>query len=181
MNADKSGDNTFTEFRREGDVAIYHRTDKDGRTKGYEVFVVKVVKQGAALPNGKTVEEAYEQYPGANAFGKHAYDCKSVEHAERRFDELKVKLAQSTVVNVTEGDEPSISKKVQRAKQNLVDNLSVPGGNFTMKSLIESTGMTQPQLYPVVKQWIAENKIAIVGNIKAAGGRGRPSLVYCAN
>ena len=41
MNADKVGDNTFTQIKREGQVAIYQRTDMDGEHRSYEVFIIK--------------------------------------------------------------------------------------------------------------------------------------------
>ncbi len=71
-NYDKVGMNKFVQIKKENNVAIYQRFNTDGSHRSYEVFIVKDVPKGAPLPNGKTVEESYEQYPGANAFGKTA-------------------------------------------------------------------------------------------------------------
>jgi hypothetical protein len=59
-----------------------------------------------------------------------------------------------------------------------VDVQPPTGKRFTMKFLVSSTGYNQPQLYPVVKQWLTEGKITVVGKERAEGGRGKPSVVY---
>ena len=46
-----------------------------------------------------------------------------------------------------------------------------------MKFLMNTTGITQPILQVLTKNWIAEGVIDIAGNIKAEG-RGRPAIEY---
>ena len=94
-NYDKVGMNKFVQIRKENGVAIYQRFNTDGTPRSYEVFIIKTVPKGAPLPNGKLVEESYEQYPGANAFGKTAYDCRTLANAEERFDQLVIKAKDS--------------------------------------------------------------------------------------
>lgn len=175
MNADKVGDNIFTQIKREGGVAIYERAWPDGRVKGYEVFIIKTVEKGTPLPNGKKVEETYESYPGAASFGKTASDCRSLDDAEERFEEYleKVKNREEAAEESKRTGKPNRGK---RAKAKTVVNL--PKDKFTMKMLISDTGLTQPQLYPMVKQWLSDNLIEVVDSVKAEGGRGRPSMVY---
>lgn len=174
MNADKVGDNIFTQIKREGKVAIYERSWPDGPVKSYETFIIKTVEKGTPLPNGKQVEETYEAYPGAASFGRTAYDCKTLDQAEDRFVELqnKVKNSEEAAEESKRTGKPNRGK---RAKAKSVVNL--PKDKFTMKMLISSTGMTQPQLYPMVKQWLSDNLIEIVDSVKAEG-KGRPSFVY---
>ena len=175
MNADKVGDNIFTQIKREGDVAIYERAWPDGRIKGYEVFMIKTVEKGTPLPNGKKVEETYESYPGAASFGKTACDCKTLDRAEERFEEFLEKVKNRDEA----AEEAKRTGKPNRGKRTKVKPVvNVPKGKFTMKMLIAETGMTQPQLYPFVKQWLTDSLIEVVESVKAEAGRGRPSLVY---
>ena len=51
------------------------------------------------------------------------------------------------------------------------------GTKFTMKFLMNATGITQPILQVLTKNWIAEGVIDIAGIIKSEG-RGRPSIEY---
>lgn len=175
MNADKVGDNIFTQIKREGGVAIYERSWPNGTVKSYEVFIIKTVEKGTPLPNGKKVEETYESYPGAASFGRTASDCKSLDQAEVRFEEYleKVKNREEAA------EESKRTGKPNRGKSTKAKSVvKVPKGKFTMKMLISDTGLTQPQLYPIVKQWLADSLIEVVESVKAEGGRGRPSLVY---
>lgn len=176
LNADKVGDNIFTLVKREDKVAIYERSRSDGTVKSYEVFIVKTVEKGTPLPNGKQVEETYESYPGSASFGRTAYDCKNLDQAEDRFVELqrKVKNSEESAEESKRTGKPNRGK---RAKVKSVVNL--PKGKFTMKMLINDTGLTQPQLYPMVKQWLADSLIEVVETVRRVeGGRGRPSIVY---
>lgn len=176
MNADRVGDNVFTQLKREGGVALYERAWPDGKIKSYEVFMIKTVEKGTALPNGKQVEETYESYPGASSFGKTASDCKTLDQAEEMFEHYlkKVKNREEAAEEAKRTGKPNRGKRSAKAKP----NLTVPKDKFTMRMLISSTGLTQPQLYPVVKNWIQEGLIEAVETIRAEGGKGRPSIVY---
>lgn len=176
MNADKVGDNIFTQIKREGGVAIYERAWPDGRIKGYEVFIIKTVEKGTPLPNGKQVEETYESYPGAASFGKTASDCRSLAQAEERFEEylVKVKNREEAAEESKRTGKPNRGKRVAKDKP----AVKLPKDKFTMKMLISDTGLTQPQLYPIVKQWLADKLVEVVESVKAEGGKGRPSMVY---
>lgn len=180
MNADKVGDNIFTQLKREGKVAIYMRSWPDGEVKSYEVFIIKTVEKGTPLPNGKTVEETYESYPGAASFGKSAYDCKTIESAEDRFVELMEKVknrddakeeAIKTGQPVRRGRKPSVNKKV----------VPVPTKNskFTMKMMVSDTGEKKPNLYIIVQKWIADGLVRVAGTQRKEGQRrGRAEVVY---
>jgi hypothetical protein len=175
MNADKVGDNVFTQIKREGGVAMYERAWPDGTIKGYEVFIIKTVEKGTPLPNGKKVEETYESYPGSASFGKTASDCRSLDMAEERFEEYLEKVKNRGEA----AEEAKRTGKPNRGKRTKVKTeVKVPKNRFSMKMLIAETGLTQPQLYPIVKQWLVDSVIEVVESVKAEGGRGRPSLVY---
>jgi hypothetical protein len=174
MNADKVGNNIFTQVKREGNVAIYERSWPDGPVKSYEVFIIKVVEKGTPLPNGKKVEETYESYPGAASFGRTAYDCKTLENAEDRFVELQEKVKKKQ-----EAKEESFSTgKVVRGRRAKKVQVDVPKNKFTMKFLISETGQNQPTLYQIVKRWTDEGKVKVVGTRRKEGQRGRAEVVY---
>ena len=177
-NYDKVGMNKFVQIRKENGVAIYQRFNCDGTPRSYEVFIVKVVPKGAPLPNGKTVEESYEQYPGANAFGKTAYDCRTISQAEERFDQLVIKAKDSADAK-EEAAKTGIRNRGRRGASNK-NIVSVPekGSKFNMKLLITNTGLAQPVLFPIVKQWEKDGLIKVNGYVKAEGGKGRPSIEY---
>lgn len=176
-NYDRVGINKFVQIRNENGVAIYERFNTDGTHRSYEVFIIKTVEKGSPLPNGKVVEESYQAYPGANSFGKTAYDCRTIAQAEERFDQLVQKVKDSA-----EAKEEAIKTgKRNRGKRGTNKiNVSVPekDSKFTMKMLITSTGLTQPVLFSIVKSWMNSGIVKINGYIKSEGGRGRPSIEY---
>lgn len=176
-NYDKVGMNKFVQLRKENGVAIYERFNTDHTHRSYEVFIVKTVPKGAPLPNGKVVEESYEQYPGANAFGKTAYDCRTLSQAEERFDELVIK-----VKNSAEAKEEAIKSgkpnKGKRGTSKKTVALPEKNSRFTMKLLSANTGLAQPVLFPIIKRWVRDGLIKVSGNIKPEGGKGRPSIEY---
>lgn len=181
-NYDKCGNNVFTQLRKENGVAIYKRTRPDGIVKGYEVFIVKIRKKGDKLPGGLVEKEDRECYPGAASFGRYAYACKTEAQAETRFDELVAKLKASADAAAdaaadadSETEEP---KEVTPAKPKKAKvEVKAPAGKWTMKMLVAETGMSQGNLYPIVKQMLTTGMIVEVERV-AAGGRGRPSVVY---
>ena len=181
-NNDKVGNNNFELVRRQGNVAIYHRTDMNGNHRSYEVFIVNVVKAGASLPGGGTVKETYEQYPGSAQFGRTAYDCKTLERAEERFDELCKKVMEREQAAEDDRKNGVVRRRGRRSKTTKV-NVVMPskGSRFNMKMLIAETGLTQPRIYPMVKQWLSDGLISVVESVKSETGRGRPSLVYVVN
>ena len=131
---------------------------------------------GDPLPGGQVEKEDRECYPGSTSFGKFAFDCRTEEAAEERYEQMirKAKDSQDAKAEAARTGKPN---KGRRSKA----KASVPlpkDKRFTMKFLIQSTGYSQPQLYPIVKQWLTEGKVTVVGKERAEGGRGKPALVY---
>ena len=85
-NFDKVGNCNFDLVKKQNDVYLYHRTNMDATHRSYEVFLSKFVAKGTPLPGGVVEKEDRMAYPGANAFGKTAYDCKTIGQAENRYD-----------------------------------------------------------------------------------------------
>ena len=160
-NCDKMGDNKFRQVKRNDNVALYERKDMENNFIGYEVFKIKTVLAGAKLPGGKQVEESYEVYPGAKAFGKNAYFVSSLNRAEVLFDQITNEVLNKEVKN-----------------SNSKENVVIPNGKLTMKMLISLTNLNQAKLHPIVKQWEQDNLIKKVSIQKSENGRGRPSAVY---
>jgi len=177
-NYDKVGMNKFVQIRKENGVAIYQRFNADGTPRSYEVFIVKIVPKGAPLPNGKFVEESYEQYPGANAFGKTAFDCRNIGQAEERFDQLVIKAKDSADAK-EEAAKTGVPNRGRRASGNKIklDMTLKSGTKFTAKFLMSVLGVTQPVLFPIIKQWEKEGSIKVNGSVKGEG-KGRPATEY---
>lgn len=173
-NCDHVGNNTFIQVKKKGNVYMYRREYMDGKVKSYEVFISKFIAKGTPLPGGAVEKEDRWQYPGTNQFGKTAYDCKSEAHAEERFDELVEKAK-----NQEEAKEESIrtGKPNKGRKPNNKISLTTPKSKFTMKMLVSQSGLSQPQIYPFLKQWLANGIVTIVDQIKPEG-KGRPAMVY---
>lgn len=167
MNADKCGNEVFRQMRRSDGVAMYQRIHLDGGIKGYEVFIIKTIKAGTALPGGKSVAEDYEQYPGAAQWGKTAWSPGSEAAADEKFDALVKRLR-------SEVGQP----KRRGRKATAATTFVVPSGKFTMKMLIEQTGMTQPVLYIRLQKLIKEGKVVEVDRVRTETGRGRLAVVY---
>jgi len=74
----------FRQTKRVGDIAIYERTvEKTGRLDGYEV--IKISRHNGYTLGGQYVAPA-ETYPGSKQFGKSAWSCVNLAHAEAVFD-----------------------------------------------------------------------------------------------
>jgi hypothetical protein len=167
MNADKCGETVFRQMRKNDGVAMYQRIRPDGGIKGYEVFIIKTIKAGTALPGGKSVAEDYEQYPGAAQWGKTAWSPGSEAAADEKFDALVKRLR-------SEVGQPARRGRKAVAATTFV----VPSGKFTMRMLIEQTGMTQPVLYSRLQKLIKEGKVVEVDRVRTETGRGRLAVVY---
>ena len=144
MNADKCGNHTFTQIRREGNIAAYRRNRvTDGSVHSYEVFIVKTVKAGTALPGGGTVAEDYEQYPGASAFGRHAWSISWGPGAEARVNRKVEELVKGAVPVVEiEGEETEIVPIVRvggKSKERRA--LNWPSQPFSQKELAAFNGI----------------------------------------
>ena len=178
-NFDRVGNTKFVQLKKENGVAIYERQNMDGSFRSYEVFIVKVIEKGTALPGGNTVQETYEQYPGCAAFGKTAYDCKTIDTAEARFEELVKK-----VKNSNDAKEESIKTGVpvkRGRKANVKMNVKMSldkGSKFTISMLSTYTGVNTVYIRKAVNEWLADGVITITGEVKSETGRGKPSTEY---
>jgi hypothetical protein len=178
-NYDRVGNTKFIQLKKENGVAIYERQNMDGSFRSYEVFVVKVIEKGTALPGGNSVQETYEQYPGCAAFGKTAYDCKTIDSAEERFDELVKK-----VKSINDAKEESIKTGVP-VKRGRKSNTKIDvkmtlkkDSKFTINMLTTYTGVDSVFIRKAVNTWLADGVITISGTVKNESGRGKPSIEY---
>ena len=174
-NCDGVGDNTFIQIKKECNVYMYRRERMDGTLKGFEVFIGKFIAKGTPLPGGAVEKEDRIQYPGSAAFGKIAFDCRTEEDADARFEYLlqKSKDKQDAKEEAIKTGKPN---KGRRSKAK-VDVQPPTGKRFTMKFLMQMTQYSQPQLYPILQNWVKSGVVTVVGKEKAEG-RGKPSLVY---
>ena len=174
MNADKRGDNTFKQIKRTDKVAMYRRFDMEGRGLEWEVFAIKVAGGDVF---GRHYDK-YEQYPGAAAFGRHAYSLASEEAAERIYAELvktggkKPKTPKPIKVKVKR---PGAGKGRPKANR---PEIKFPKRKWTMKDLAAANkkGWTKPTLYIEVTKLVKSGKVVEVDRVSQ--GRGRPTVFY---
>ena len=194
-NNDFVGNCNFDLVKKQNDVYLYHRTNMDGSHRSYEVFISKFIAKGTPLPGGMVEKEDRMQYPGAAQFGKTAYDCKTLDQAERRFDELLVKSKEKVLnkeLSIKTGKRVSGRKsnpnkvvvvkpkggKRGRKKFDVKFQLPDVGGTFTMKQLIAASGVSQPLLYIRVQELIGAGKVQEHARVRQEGQRGRSQVVY---
>ena len=178
-NFDRVGNTKFIQLKKENGVAIYERQNMDGSTRSYEVFIVKVIEKGTALPGGNSVQETYEQYPGCAAFGKSAYDCKTIASAEERFDELvkKVKCSNDAKEESIKTGVPVKRGRKASTKMNVKMTLK-KDSKFTINMLNTYTGVNTVYIRKAVNEWLESGVITINGTVKSENGRGKPSIEY---
>lgn len=178
-NFDRVGNTKFIQLKKENGVAIYERQNMDGSTRSYEVFIVKVIEKGTALPGGNSVQETYEQYPGCAAFGKTAYDCKTIVSAEERFDELvkKVKCSNDAKEESIKTGVPVKRGRKASTKMNVKMTLK-KDSKFTINMLNTYTGVNTVYIRKAVNEWLESGVITINGTVKSENGRGKPSIEY---
>ena len=178
-NFDRVGNTKFIQLKKENGVAIYERQHMDGSFRSYEVFIVKVIEKGTALPGGNSVQETYEQYPGCAAFGKTAYDCKTIASAEERFDELvkKVKCSNDAKEESIKTGVPVKRGRKASTKMNVKMTLK-KDSKFTINMLNTYTGVNTVYIRKAVNEWLESGVITINGTVKSENGRGKPSIEY---
>lgn len=198
-NCDHVGNTTFVEVKREGNVAMYQRINKDGTTRSYEVFVVKTRLKGQPLPNGTVEAEDREVYPGAKGFGRYAFDCKTLDHAESRFEYLQKNLKDladardeaektgKTVASVrrSRGAAPKATvvkaKGGKRGRKRMDVNFTLPpsGATFTKKQLMKTVVDIGPSLlYNRIQELVRAGKVVEVGTFREEGQRGKAQVIY---
>ena len=178
-NFDRVGNTKFIQLKKENGVAIYERQNMDGSTRSYEVFIVKVIEKGTALPGGNSVQETYEQYPGCAAFGKTAYDCKTIGSAEERYDELvkKVKCSNDAKEESIKTGVPVKRGRKASTKMNVKMTLK-KDSKFTINMLNTYTGVNTVYIRKAVNEWLESGAITVSGVVKSESGRGKPSIEY---
>jgi hypothetical protein len=172
-NYDRVGNTRFVQVKRTKEVAMYRRENMDGSVRSYEVFLVKTRKKGDALPNGAVEKEDRECYPGTSAFGRIAYDCKTEDQAETRYDEL-IERAKD-LLEASEESKRTGKKGVRKKKKT---EIALPTGKFTMKMLVAETGMSQPVLYLMLQNLVKQGVVQEVERVRVEGQRGRATVVY---
>ena len=137
-NCDGSGNHTFTQIRREAIVAAYKRNKvSNGHFQGVEVFLIKTIREGAPLPGGGQVTEAYEQYPGASAFGRHAWSFTGNEDVATKAAMARFDTLLKGQIPVVEGEDETEIIHVARVGKSAAPrrSLNFPEKPFTQKEL----------------------------------------------
>lgn len=176
-NFDKAGVQTFTQLRREFDVngekeyAMYKRTRQNGTVHGFELFEIKIRLEGQPLPGGLVEPEDRECYPGANSFGRTAWDFKFEEHANEAFENL-----------LKSGSPFNRKKRASRiASPEVIHEFQIPENEFTIDEMMELNQESRQNVYLKLKQLIEQQQVSVVGKLKVDGQRGRAKLIYSTN
>jgi len=165
-NVDHCGKHRFVQLKREGDVAVYCRYKLDGIIFGYEVFRIKVVKEGSPLPGGIFVEEDYEVYPSKNAFGRTA-----IFFATR--NEIKADSIYKIFIDRFGDNNEPISGEVKDTSV-----FVVPSGEFTIKMLMkQNANKSYNDSYSYIKSQI-DKTIKVVNGPALEKGKGKPAKYY---
>lgn len=190
-NADACGDHVFTQIARKGNICLYKRTGvADGRPKDLELFKVKTIKAGAALPGGNVVEKDYESYPGKAAFGKSAMSIGGIgadERATQLFDiwaanpdlnplEVSEAAKGQPVTNpIAEQAVVRVAKTRVRSDKNAV--YVIPDGEFTQADFAKANGLPERgRVYGILQQQVKSGLVTPVGLKKS--GKGRPQAYF---
>jgi hypothetical protein len=131
------------------------------------------------LPGGNKVQETYEQYPGCAAFGKTAFDCKTIDRAEERFAELveKVKASADAKEEAAKSGVPVKRGRKAGPKMDVKMTLN-KGSKFTIGMLSTYTGVHVAFIRMAVKNWLNNGVITVNGSVKNESGRGKPAIEY---
>jgi len=138
-------------------AALYERYKKNGVLKGYEVFIVKIVRAGTPQLGGGVVAEDYEVYPRFRSFGKTAWQPDSLATAEMYYENLIAGKRPRDVATEIEDaddadDEGQTVPVVHVTKvQKPVAELTLPNGEFSTKELAAQNGVDYSIAYLFLK------------------------------
>lgn len=181
MNADKCGNHTFTQVRREGMICMYRRDRVENkRLHSVEVFITKVVKAGSPLPGGGTVAEDYEQYPGASSFGRTAWSTASIEGGNLIFERLLSKAAPVAGVEVESDETETELVPVVKVSQPKGERRAIrfPEGPFTQKDLAAFNNISNyKEVYTDLQRALANGTLRVAEQVKEVN-RGRAAKMF---
>jgi hypothetical protein len=182
-NCDGCGNHTFTQIRREGNIAAYRRNRvSDGSIHTYEVFLVKTVKAGSKLPGGGIVAEDYEQYPGASAFGRHAWSISWGPGGLKRVNDLVDSLlkGKEEILPVVEGEEMETVPVLRVSKGAPRRKLDFPSVPFTQKQLAAHNHIDNyKEVYTDLQRFLSDGTLVKGGKMeKTDGARGKSAQLF---
>lgn len=144
---------TYTQIRREGDVAIYKQTLTDGKGEATPSFeVVKIGRHNGYTIGGAYIEPA-ETYPGATQWGVNGFTCKSLKEADEKFEKLKLDKTPVVVDGV-------VVKKKGKAKIEV--KIVIPVGKFSAKEFADSCKVQYALGFLRMKELIKKGEIKFV-------------------
>lgn len=136
---------------------IYEKSRKTFNHKKYEL--IKPKKQDEYVFNGRKIEAKW-LYPNDNSFGHTGFDCCSLEHAERKHED--------------------IIKNNQKREQNEEiknEEVKIPTKEFTIKDFMKANPkLSYPMAYLKIKDLMTKKEIFISG--EKENDIGRASNLY---
>jgi hypothetical protein len=168
------------QIRREGDIAIFHRTAVAGGIHpvafdgGFETIVVS--RHDGYQISGVVMEPA-ECYPSNEQWGAKGWSYPTLFAADQKYERLLGRLDEVVkptveMIPVDLTEEP----KTRRPRGGIVI-LNIPDGEFTTKELGEFNKVD----YSVAFTWLKENVdklVKVKGERRVEGQRGKASKTY---
>jgi hypothetical protein len=148
----------LTQVERNDRVAIYSRCHEGCPIRGYEVFLIKVIKKGTKQQGGSVEPDDREVYPRAAAFGFTAWCVLNLERAQARFKQLTEENATADTVKV-EGEESGAAVIED-------EGITWPAGKFSCTELAESYKISYTDMYIAIKKAVAEKILKPAGNVR---------------
>lgn len=162
---------TYKQLIRNDNFAVYTRS-RNGKIKDYEVFRIRILKEGTNI-YGKVTTEDSEQYAVTSSWGRLAWSFGNKTSALNKFEEL---------TNEFVPDDESAPKTRGRAKVERPDLVIPKDKAFTMvdlESANANTNWNKSMIYIEIQKQIADGKLKEAGIVeKADGQRGKPAKLY---
>jgi hypothetical protein len=184
---EKYGD-TFTEIKRNGQIAIFERTNPGRKWSEYEVVILRDTKEYTL--NGVTIAAKEDAYPGSQSWGKSGWSFVDLNLAEEKFSQVVSEKCtpEGTVIVGKRGRKPNPEKKESVKTENgepakkgrkAVDRseLKFPGGEWSVNEAhVLNPNVCHATIYHYVKDLVKAGKMVECG--KMVGGRGKAKLLY---
>jgi hypothetical protein len=146
---------TYTQLHREGNVAVFQRTNANGKVKDYEVILIKVIPKGTSIFNAPPSLDDEERYSSTGQWGTTGFSYCNKLAAINKMKELL-------------GD---IKEKVVE-----VDTTNVKF--FTIKQYAEENSIDYAKSVKIINEAVKVGKFKFLGE-KRMNPKGKASRIFC--
>jgi hypothetical protein len=154
----------LTQIQRNDRVAMYSRAHENCAVRGYEVFLIKVIKAGTPGPGGGVEKEDREVYPRASSFGFTAWCIANLDRANYKFEEL-------TKAGITAD---AIKEEGEESGETVIEDEGITwpvGKKFSCTELSELYKVSYTDVYIAIKKAVKDNIIRPAGDEEREEGK----------